>query len=129
MNEEKVEYIEREKVIDLFAQWTASGEQIVTMQGICCAAISNVRNIPAADVKAVTHRKCEFCSESDNFDDDNNAEDIISKPVNLGIIGKYTLDVYIQPKAQLTAYIGTAGGGKDLAKTKINYCPMCGRKL
>ena len=66
-------------------------------------------------------KKCKYCIDSSNFEN----EPIAEIPYTLGIIETSLLvGVY-----ELCQSLGISLGDIVAEDIKINYCPMCGRKL
>lgn len=67
---------------------------------------------------------CEFCS----FDEDGWAVSK-EKQLNLGVLGKTTLGLDFTKKAIYASLCSNETPLSGEVKVKVNYCPMCGRKL
>lgn len=75
---------------------------------------------------------CEFCK---NINSGDNFEPILSKILDLGILGDFMIDVYLRSDSEGNAAIVMEGcssyGNKECEAvvTKINYCPICGHNF
>ena len=80
---------------------------------------------------------CEYCRDfqKDGMKEDYDAFDIIEKKITFktNLKGNITAETryynYINEKGELVGFIGGDGVELFLGNRKINYCPMCGRKL
>lgn len=68
---------------------------------------------------------CKYCV---GFDDDSQTSILTCN--QQAFLDTYGFDIDINGIGELTLYasIGRAEGG-NIGRVKINYCPMCGRKL
>ena len=67
---------------------------------------------------------CKFC----NFDEDGWAVSK-EKKINLGVLGKTTLGLDFSKKAIYASLCSDEISLSGEVKVKVNYCPVCGRRL
>ena len=77
--------------------------------------------------------ECEYCSS-----DINNRKYLLKDEIDFGILGEYNLYAYTVPNAvkgkttpliEISITNDNCGGEIYYGKYKINFCPICGRKL
>lgn len=66
---------------------------------------------------------CEYCKINED-----------GKDINKPLIGetkfeKFLLHAGVSKDMGLEIFVYNGGGGTEVLKKEINYCPMCGRKL
>lgn len=78
-------------------------------------------------------KECEYCSS-----DFNNRKYLLKDEIDFGILGKYKLYTYTVPNAikgktapsiEISITNNDCGGEIYYEEYKINFCPICGRRL
>lgn len=71
---------------------------------------------------------CEYCKRNELGDADG--DEFIRVSLDMPLKEKLELSIDLTAKGELLLFGNyTSGDGDALGKVKINYCPMCGRKL
>ena len=71
---------------------------------------------------------CKFCTKEQKTGECNDS--FIGTKIRFGILGVLIHDVYISDGCYLRSSMFTPGSSDCVGgRKKINYCPICGRKL